>query len=525
MPPRNRLTPLDRLLRLVTDVRPGEAATALLLALNIFMVLSAYYLVRPSLEALLGALGDEGTAIKAYLYGVMVLILALVVPLYGKLASTMPRRKLINIVTMFFAACLVVFYIVFPLDTTGAAPGIVFFVWLGIFGVMVIAQLWAFANDLYTRDEGERLFPLVAFGASAGAVFGAIMSRSVIPAFGVYLPMLLAAVLLMLTLLVTNYIDTRERKLKEADLPSVFTTGAMPAATQEIPLSEIRAALTGEMAVEDVTQTLTGEFSTKDVRAALEQRERADEGVKDARAQLEETAQDLDLSGGESPFRIVFRCRYLLMIGVLVLLLNWVNTTGGIMLTGLVNTAASEAVATGEVAGTAGEFVGTFWAGFYIVQNIFALFLQLFVVSRVIKYLGVRVGLMVLPVIALGAYALIAFYPILAYVRAAKLTENATDYSVNNTIRQVLFLPLTREQKYKAKQVIDAFFHRAGDVLQSIAYFIGTTFLAFQTKQFALFNLVLVAIWLVLAYQVGKEYGRLKSSGRPPCVGGRAVGR
>ena len=62
--------------------------------------------------------------------------------------------------------------------------------------------------------------------------------------------------------------------------------------------------------------------------------------------------------------------------------------------------------------------------------------------------------------------------------------------------------------------------NRAGDVLQSIAYFIGTTFLAFQTKQFALFNLVLVAIWLVLAYQVGKEYGRLKSSGRPPCVDG-----
>ncbi|MEE8361773.1 MAG: hypothetical protein V3R71_06425 [Gemmatimonadales bacterium] len=519
MPRRNRLTPLDRLLRVVTDVRPGEAVTALLLALNIFMVLGAYYLMRPTRQALLGALGDEGTAIQAYLYGAMVLILALVVPLYGKLASTMPRRKLINIVTMFFAACLAVFYVVLP-NTTGATPGIVFFVWLGIFSVMVIAQLWAFANDLYTRDEGERLFPLVAFGASSGAVFGAIMSRSVIPAFGVYLPMLLAAVLLMLTLLVTNYIDTRERRLKEADLPTVFTTGAMPAATQEIPLSDIRAALTGEMAVEDVAQTLTGEFTTKEVRAALEQRERADEGVKDARAQLEETAQDLDLSGGESPFRMVFRCRYLLMIGVLVLLLNWVNTTGEIILTGVVNTAAGEAVAAGDAAGTAGEFVGTFWASFYTVQNIIALFLQLFVVSRVIKYLGVRVGLMVLPVIALGAYALIAFYPILAYVRAAKLAENATDYSVNNTVRQVLFLPLTREQKYKAKQVIDAFFHRAGDVLFSTTYFIGTTFLAFQTKQFALFNLVLVAIWLVLAYQIGKEYGRLKSSGRPPCVGG-----
>ena len=91
-------------------------------------------------------------------------------------------------------------------------------------------------------------------------------------------------------------------------------------------------------------------------------------------------------------------------------------------------------------------------------MNIAGLLLQLFVVSRVLKYLGVRVAILVLPLIALGGYLVAAFYPVLAIVRWVKTAENATDYSLQNTVRQVLFLPTTREQKYKAKQAIDTFF-------------------------------------------------------------------
>ena len=51
--------------------------------------------------------------------------------------------------------------------------GVPFFLWVGIFNLMIVAQFWSFANDLYTKDQGERLFPIVAFGASLGAVVGA----------------------------------------------------------------------------------------------------------------------------------------------------------------------------------------------------------------------------------------------------------------------------------------------------------------------------------------------------------------
>ena len=512
-----RPSAVDRLLRLFTDVRAGESGTALLLALNIFLVLASYSVIKPVREALLGE--GAGATVKAYLYTGVVILLALVVPLYGRVASRMPRRRLINVVTVFFAANLVFIYLVFQLGVPLFAQGVLFFLWISVFNVMVIAQFFAFANDIYTSEEGERLFPLVVFGASFGAVFGSLMSRGVIPAFGVYLPMILAAALLIVSLLVTNYVDARERRLKEADLPVSLTTGAVPAASQEIPIDEVRAAISGQIPVEDVQRTLTGELSLEDIRRALEEREGPEHKESDARAMLDATALEVDLAGTESPFKMVFRCRYLLMIGFLVMLLNWVNSGGEIILTDVVNAAAARAVETGQAGGqTEGQLIGTWWAGFFSAVNVVGLLLQLFVVSRVIKYFGVGVSLLILPLVSLGAYSLIAFYPVLRYMQWAKVAENSTDYSLNNTVRQMLFLPCTREQKYKAKQVIDSFFHRAGDVLVSATFFIGTTLFAMEAKGFASLNIGLALIWLVLAIFIGREYKRLVASGRPPCV-------
>ena len=100
---------LDRFLRLFADVRPGEGATAVLMALNVFLLLSAYYVLKPVREALI--LGQGSAELKSYMSAGMVGVLAVVVPLYARLASQVSRRRLINIVTAIFAACLGVFYV------------------------------------------------------------------------------------------------------------------------------------------------------------------------------------------------------------------------------------------------------------------------------------------------------------------------------------------------------------------------------------------------------------------------------
>ena len=81
--------------------------------------------------------------------------------------------------------------------------------------------------------------------------------------------------------------------------------------------------------------------------------------------------------------------------------------------------------------------------------------------------------LLALPLIALGGYAIIAAGAGFSVVRWIKTAENATDYSIMNTARQLLWLPTTREEKYKAKQAIDTFFVRGGDVLSAAVVYRG----------------------------------------------------
>lgn len=476
-----RLSPVDRFLRLFTDVRAGESPTALLLTFNVFLLLTSYYVLKVVREALI--LTEFGAEVKAYASAGQVLLLAVLVPAYGALAGRVRRRRLINIVTVISIACLGVFYV---LGEAGLSLGIVFFVWVGIFNVMIIAQAWAFANDVYTNDEGTRLFPLVGFGASSGAVFGSWLS-GVLESLGVTELFLLAAAILVIALLMTNVIDSRERQRTESSVADAGSSGTWPAAT-----GHLRAESGEFKAAEAEYMKESGHFHVVDPAAE---------------------------PGEEKPkpmigaMRLVFRSRYLLMIAFLVLLLNWVNTTGEFILGRTVERAAADAVASGAAGDVSEqEFVRNFYAGFFSVVNLAALLTQLFVVSRILKHLGIRVALLILPVIAFIGYTILAFFPILVAVRWAKTAENATDYSLQNTVRNVLFLPTTREEKYKAKQAIDAFFWRAGDLFSALLVMVGLNILMFQTRHFAIFNLALVAVWLVLAVLIGRRYVRLTTA-------------
>jgi AAA family ATP:ADP antiporter len=128
---------------------------------------------------------------------------------------------------------------------------------------------------------------------------------------------------------------------------------------------------------------------------------------------------------------------------------------------------------------------------------------------------------MVLPLISLASYNILVFYPVLYAVLAAKVAENSTDYSLNNTVRNMLFLPCTYEQKFSAKQAIDSFFVRMGDVLSAALVFVGTTMFALQPRGFAAVNAAIVVVWLVLAWAVGRDYARL--TGRQAAPARRAA--
>ena len=156
--------------------------------------------------------------------------------------------------------------------------------------------------------------------------------------------------------------------------------------------------------------------------------------------------------------------------------------------------------------------IGEFYGNYFTIVNVLAALIQAFLVSRVLKYFGVRVALMVLPVVALIGYGAMAFVPVLGFIRGAKLAENSLDYSLQNTTRNALYLPTSREAKYKAKQANDTFFVRLGDVLSAGVVFAGTVWLGFAPSQFALVNVGLIVIWLVLAVAIGRRFHQLAHS-------------
>ena len=309
---------LERFLNLFTVVRPGEARTALLLALNVFLILMAYYILKTVREALI--LGEGTAELKSYLSAGQVVVLAFVVPYYGRLVARFPRMKLINIVTVFFVVCPPVFYL---LAQFGVPLGMIYFVWIGIFSLMIVAQFWSFANDVYSKEEGERLLVIVGLGASLGAVAGARVADRLIEPFGVLQLMLLGAGVLGLQLLLTNYIDRMERARRPPVAP-VKKANAAPA---------------------------------------------------------------------QNAFAMVFKTRYLLLMALMILIVNWINATGEYILGSIVKEHAAAMIAAGTAGGLSeGQIIGDFYAKYFSLANVIGLVLQLFVVSRIIKHRGVACG-------------------------------------------------------------------------------------------------------------------------------------
>ncbi|HUK17480.1 MAG TPA: Npt1/Npt2 family nucleotide transporter [Bryobacteraceae bacterium] len=427
-PPRRTL--LDRCLLLFSEVRDGEGAGVLLLAANVFLLLGTYYILKTIREPLI--LSQPGGAeMKSYAAVAQTALFLLLLPLYGMIGSRANRMRLIASTMGFFILNLAAF---FALGVANFRIGVAFYIWVGVFNMFVVAQFWSFANDLYTDEQGRRLFPIAGMGASLGALLGALLAEWLFGHFSPYQMMAIAALMLVGCLGLTYAAHRRESRRGN------------PAGA----------------------------------RRAIE---------------------PLDRKGG---FQLIAKERYLLLIAALVLLLNVVNTNGEYMVSRFVSESAQHLPKA-----TQNRFIGQFYGDYFSWVNLLGLVMQTFLVSRLFRWIGIGGALFVLPIISLTGYSMLAFAPALAVIRAAKIFENSTDYSLNNTVRHALFLPTSREAKYKAKAAIDTFFVRGGDVVSAGCVFIGVHWLSLTVPKMALLNVGLVMAWLVLAVLIRRRHAQL----------------
>ena len=448
---------LESFLGIFTDVKAGEGVTALLMFVNVFLILCAYYFIKPLREGWIAVSDISGLSkmeVKAYSSFGQSLLLIPVVWSFGRFSARYRRSDLIARSTIFCMLNMAVFWAIQPGLFIENLPyaGIVFYLWVGMFGVFVVAQFWAFAADIYTEERGNRMFPLIAIGATSGAACGSWITEILVKSglFGTEWLLVVAMIPLLASIILYRMVDHR--------------------IDRQVTHSEKKPP----------------------------------------------PGPDPDFNdSGRSAISIIFSSRFLLATAVITLVLSWVNTNGENLLFRVVQEFLNEQAMQESISDSKKLLAFTrdgttaFYGDFYFWVNFIALLLQAFAASRILKYGGFGVILLTMPAVALVSYAAMAFVPVLAIVKFMKIAENSTDYSINNTARNVLWLPVSTEMKYKGKPTIDSLFVRIGDGIAAVTVLVGVQVLALSTQSFFVLNVGLVFIWIALAFVVIREYNRM----------------
>jgi ATP:ADP antiporter, AAA family len=416
---------LDRLLRVFSDVREGEGLRVVGMVGSLLLLMISYYVLKTVREPLILATG--GAEVKAYAVGFQALVLIGFVPAYGWLTRRVGRRGLILGLVGFFFVNLQLFYFANVIGMRFV--GIAFFVWVGVFSLSVIAQFWSLANDVYTQEQGERLFPIIAFGATIGSPIGAkiaqmLFKRGISPS----LMMQIAAVLLVAHGAIALLLTVGKKKSKS----------------------------------------------------------------------------DQPMKSGRGGFALIWRSTYLRYVALLLMLLNLVNTVGEYIL-------SKSVVAAAEQSADKAAFIGSFYGGFFFWVNVVAALAQALLVSRLVKWVGIKGVLLFLPMLALGIYGVIGMGVGFMVLRVLKTAENATDYSIMNTGKALLWLPTKREEKYRAKQAIDTLFVRFGDVIATLLVAGAVPLLHLGPRTLAVVNTVVCAAWILVAWRTAQHHAKLSN--------------
>ncbi len=448
----------------------------MLMFANVFLILCAYYFIKPLREGWIAVSDISGLTkmeVKAYSSFVQAIFLLLIVGWYGRLSEKWDRSMLITRSTLFCISNMVIFWFLQPGLFFGALPlaGIFFYLWVGMFGVFVVAQFWTFCADIYTDETGKRLLPLIAIGATSGAAFGSqivdlLVGNGLIPTEAL---LLAGTIPLFASIILTRIVDKRQRQNNEL---------------MTLSTEKLHTNMQADPDLSDASST-----SGKDKQQGF----------------------SFLLNGA----KLIFKSRFLFAIALLTLLNNWVNTNGENLLFQVVqDNLALQAAQGGIVESNAIlEFTRNattvFYGNFFFWVNVVALILQSLVASRLLKYGGFGTIILVLPVIAMVSYTVMALVPILIIVKIMKIAENSTDYSINNTARHVLWLPVDSASKFHGKPAIDTLYVRMGDGLAALTVLVGVQLLALSTKQFFIFNVLLVFLWLIFAVMLIRERRKL----------------
>ena len=203
-----------------------------------FLILLAYYFIKPLREGWIAISDVQGLSkmeVKAYSSFLQSIMLLFVVGWYAQLAAKWDRVTLFTRATLFCISNMIIFWALQPNLFFGGLPlmGVIYYLWVGMFSVFVVAQFWTFAADIYTNERGKRMLPFIAIGATSGAAFGSwavnlLVGSGFIPTEAL---LLVAIVPLLASIFIVRMVAQREAIHMKADAdnpPCLLYTSPSP---------------------------------------------------------------------------------------------------------------------------------------------------------------------------------------------------------------------------------------------------------------------------------------------------------
>lgn len=417
------------MLRRAVDVRAGEVHAMLMSFAYFFFVLSSSFILRAFRDSIAAATGVTNLP---WLFAGTLTATAVFNPLFSALVKRFPVRKFIPITYHFFAANLVVFYVLLRVVSPGEGStfdiwaGRAFFVWASVFNLFIVSVFWCFMADVFRSEQAKRLFGFIGVGGTLGSITGSAATAALASRIGAVNLLFVSMGLLELAVLTVI----------------------------RFPLPE-------------------GGGSAAERKAEA----------------------DRDVIGGSvwAGFSRVVRSPYLLGICAFLILYVIGSTFLYFAQADIVGrTYADRASRTAVLAK-----VELFAQSLTIVT-------QIFFTGRIIRWLGLAASLALLPLLSMAGFGALGAVPTFVTLSVFLVIRRASNFAVTNPSMEVLFTVVPREDKYKAKNVIETFIYRGGDQVGAWTY-AGLTALGLALSGISFVAVPLAGVWLGLGLWLGRK--------------------
>jgi AAA family ATP:ADP antiporter len=181
-----------KIIERVLSVRADEKRAVLWASAYAFSIFLSYYILRPVRDEISAA--DRGNV--HFIWTAVFLVMLVVVPLYSAIVARYPRGVFIPLINRFFISNLVLFYVSLHLLPLSSRLWIdrVFYIWASVFALFVVTVFWGFMADLFTSDQGKRLYGAIAFGGTLGAIVGSSVTALLVGAIPAFTLLLVACI-------------------------------------------------------------------------------------------------------------------------------------------------------------------------------------------------------------------------------------------------------------------------------------------------------------------------------------------